>query len=386
MLKNGLRACLVMAALFATANAGEEYMPMHPGPARARAVSETAGVSAGPLRRHSSTDTPIERRTQRAPLHKNAVTLQLPSLGAGASQTESRPVMVNAYSNASDGTLNFSSVGPDSLEIRSDIPGLVVPEVLAMDKYNFASPEPVSAGRGTYTPAPALQPLDFGYDAPFDVGDIFGDHAPVPAVAEIPVISSGSAAPAAGERARVDIGRPEAPAREYRDYQAQNHREEREYRRPSGRAYARIEIPAVAAHPAESDPQDYVTLPPPLARNEPVPRQMAAAAATHSLRPQQTAVSGSLRPPPSFGTEPSVRGEPEPAAVAVHAAPQSFLPESGLAEAPAPEVWTESIPGSGAVLSDDGDRRVRRRVAPPRSTPTPVRDLKNVLNPIYRTQ
>ncbi|MCC8190657.1 MAG: hypothetical protein LIP77_08490, partial [Planctomycetes bacterium] len=111
--------------------AGEDIMAMHPG-----SVNEIGmGMTVAPRRRVTSEDPPPPP----APLQKNMVRLQLP---APPQPAERRLRIVDASRNSHDGSLNFeyqdAPVGVGSMEI----PGLVSPEMLAMDKFNGDAARP----------------------------------------------------------------------------------------------------------------------------------------------------------------------------------------------------------------------------------------------------
>lgn len=303
-------------AVSSMAAAVEEYMPMHPG-----AVSETAGVRAAPLRRLSSAESQATHRMQRAPLHRNMVTLQLPSLGT----TEARPRMVDAHKSGIDGSLDFSPARPASpaaVDDGPDIPGLIVPEILAMDQYAFTAPEAKRAGQSSYpTPAPA------GIAVPPSFGDDTNDLVVSP--------------PASFENRPSPMPEPEAHLRR---------RDSLDRKGRSDVAFSRIEIPAPAPLPPASSPATYAALPPPPPAEAQVP--MAAS----SLRPPPQPVQ-SLRPPPAAVHEPE--------AIA----------------------WSQNRAGANAVALDPAPEQRTRRASPrarAKGEMTPVKELKNVLEPIYR--
>ena len=115
--------------------AGEDVMPMHPG----RGYNEVGiGVAVAPIRRATSEDPPPASRQPDRPLHHNKVTLKLP---APQNQGERRLRIVDV--NNVDGVLDFDLEGAPLLDNNMDIPGLVSPEMLAMDKFNQMEPEPM---------------------------------------------------------------------------------------------------------------------------------------------------------------------------------------------------------------------------------------------------
>ena len=120
----------LLVAAVPRAMAGEEHMPMHPGGAY-REVG--IGAVAAPIRRATSEDAPPPSRRPERPLHTNKVTLKLP---ANHFQGESRLRIVDVNDDNPDGILDFDLEGAPLLDNNLDIPGLVSPEVLAMDKYN----------------------------------------------------------------------------------------------------------------------------------------------------------------------------------------------------------------------------------------------------------
>lgn len=295
----------VLAVGLGSAPGGEEFMPL---------------FGDDGYRTLTSNDPAPERR-ERPQLHRNMVTLQLPSLGGKA---EGRPLIVDAQKSGLDGSLNFDTVRPAApvqpANEFADIPGLVVPEVLAMEKYNLSPPEPVRTARSAYPPTtPSVTPEEFAAGWDLSLSD-----------------PGFAAAPPAGLRAGP--GRREYP----------------EDRVPEGIAFARIEIPAPAARREGVTPEP-VTLPPPL----PEPASRTALAASPGAAP------AALDP-----TEPERRSLRPPAATAESAA--------------APQAWRESIPASGAVMSTRPVGRSRRVAPLSRAEASPVSDLKSTLNPIYR--
>lgn len=117
------------------ARAGEELMPM-----RGNAYSEVSSAAVGAIRKATSLDAPGDRRGQAVPqTQRNMVRVTLPSLGA---KSEAPPRLIEMDSHNLDGSLNFSLVRPAPNLSDSGIPGLVMPEILAIDKYRLADPEP----------------------------------------------------------------------------------------------------------------------------------------------------------------------------------------------------------------------------------------------------
>ncbi len=311
--------------------AGEEYLPMHPG-----ARSEIGpGVVAGPLQRASSAESP--GRPER-PLHKNMVRLTLPSLGP---RPEAKPRLVQV---GVDGSLDFSAAALPTDE--TGIPGLVPPELLAVDQYNFADPEPA---RRPWASSPAPDEPE-----PYPAG-------PAPAAGPEPgfaALAEDLVGPKRSALRRLDSLERDNP----------------------GVAFARIELPPAAAAAADSQSM-LVSLPPPLpSETSPAyfdPRSARAPAQT-ARRP--------LRPPPVEEVPapfvPEQRGEPadwqpfepaetvEPVASAEPLRPpaEPFFPPESQPGPPRPELFAAP------------------EVSAPAARPglTPVRELKNVLGPIYR--
>lgn len=119
-----------------TVRAGEELMPM-----RGNAYSEvSAPVTVSAVRKATSLDPAPKRHSQPKPqTHRNMVRVTLPSLGA---KSESPPRLIEMDGQNLDGSLNFSLVRPAPAASEAGIPGLIMPEELALDKYRLADPEP----------------------------------------------------------------------------------------------------------------------------------------------------------------------------------------------------------------------------------------------------
>lgn len=117
--------------------AGEELMPM-----RGNAYSEVSSAkTVGAVRKTTSLDADANRKNPAGPqTQRNMVRVTLPSLGA---KSESPPRLIEMDGHNLDGSLNFSLVRPAPVVSDSGIPGLVMPEILALDKYRLADPEPV---------------------------------------------------------------------------------------------------------------------------------------------------------------------------------------------------------------------------------------------------
>lgn len=131
-----LSILLVLLALaWAESHAVEELMPMHPG---APFNEVGIGASAAPIRRATSEDEAAQRPARSQPLRKNLVTLKIPP---PQSQGEGRLRMVEARVDARDGTLEFDLAGAPLADRNMEIPGMVEPESLAMNKCNLANGE-----------------------------------------------------------------------------------------------------------------------------------------------------------------------------------------------------------------------------------------------------
>lgn len=128
-----LLATLAVAA--GSAMAVEEIMPMHPG---APYNEVGLGIAVAPIRRATSEDAPA-RRPRPEQLHRNKVTLKIP---APAVPNERRLRMVEARVNSTDGSIDFDLDNAPLLSRSAEIPGMVEPEYLAMDKFNLADSQP----------------------------------------------------------------------------------------------------------------------------------------------------------------------------------------------------------------------------------------------------
>lgn len=373
MSKRILTLMAVLAAGMASSlPAGEELMPLHPG-----AYTEVgSGASVGSTRRVTSESGRPE--PPRQPLRRNMVTLKLPSLGA---KGESRLRLVEAR-DAADGSLEFdmekSTAIPDYS--RSEIPGLVAPELLALDQYTLLEPEPER-------PHPA-EPVKFPEPPKAVARAVTKPAAAIePVVATEPAAMAGPAVEESGEALRKEI----VP------------RSDAAFPRKAPAASAKR---AAKPKPPARPPRTEVNLPPPLLRTSPAlsisqsPTSLTPSSLTpppasgaNTLRPPETAAPspfGDLRPPESSPSAPMAPVlAPPPRSLEVSAGP----PAPALVE-PEPDVWYGDLPAAGPAP------RVRDPFQPPKKPLrdewgplpepyddtglTPMRELRNVLSPIYR--
>lgn len=341
MSKNLLALSAALAFLASPSAAGEEYMPMHPG-----ARSETGpAVIASPLQRASSADG--GKAVQ--PLQRNVVRLTLPSLGP---RPEARPRLVQA---GPDGTLDFSSARPISPEELSPdqtgIPGLVPPELLAVDQYNLHDPEP--SRRFAESPNSADEP---GAPPPASPAGKAGEE----------FSSMPAEAPALTDLAGDLVG----------PYQSSLRRLDSLERGGGSAAFSRIELPPAA--PAVPDTQSMlVALPPPLAPDA-VPERLDPRSSRPPLAPKPAAAGHkSLRPPPADDAAAPSAPERREAAnrfVKIEMGPESLRPPAEPLFVP---FESAGPPGPELFAAPDFP-------PPDRSGITPVRELRNVLGPVYR--
>lgn len=184
-----LFAMLLLGA--AGARSGEEYMPMHPGSNKAYARYNEVGMGmvAGPIRRATSEDQPRDREDER-PLRRNTVKLKIPP---AQTQGSGRLRMVQAKINEEDGTLDFDLENATAVSHNLDIPGLVSPEYLAMDRLN------TSAARMQHPPR---EPRRVSLPDPVAPGELEMPQSMAAVVERAPE--------KAVARARVTITQPEA--------------------------------------------------------------------------------------------------------------------------------------------------------------------------------
>lgn len=360
---------LIFLALSVTsvipALAVEEIMPMHPG----AAFNEVGiGVAVAPIRRATSEDAPAASLSQNQQLHRNKVTLKIP---APAAQGERRLRMVEAKVSSVDGTLDFDFKNAPLIGQNVEIPGLIAPEYLAMDKFNLPDlqtpdwPEEPDCLQQT----PLREPQAFA--RPDRSAEGYGVHA------------------VGGERseasAKVNLTYPEA-------------RNE-----TSGAACTISELPvaeAVAATPATAAPVAVSVAELPAARTSLRPPATTSDGSRSPLAPPPGGPVHSLKPPGmevsdggtmatglSIAASAPVWDDSAPAfastmvdmgsVTTLSASPRGAV----VSEAWAPNIApVQNIPASGAV------RKPRREPAalpePDSQGLMPMRELRNVLNPI----
>ena len=311
-------AFLLSGMVSGVSGAGEEYMPLYGGPGYGE-VRPGAGA-------------PATARQSREPLRVNKVTLKLPSLGG---KSESRLLLVDAHENGLDGSLNFSSARPAALTMQDPIPGMVAPEVLAMEKVNFGEPEAARSARSDR-------------DAP-DLSEFkLPDLPPLPELREFPEFSAPFAdeltpeipASQAGDTVgKVQFAAPfEKTIDQFTASQPQHGESGSAFiePRPEAAAVSRIALP-----PAEV-PEEYAAFYQEMSREQP---SEARETLVESVRPDPDTTSSKPLRPNGIWTEPVTAGSLRP--------PSALKPVTDYSEAkPAAEILQpsamEPVMASGA--------------------------------------
>lgn len=285
--------------------AGEEYMPLMPGP-DAYAHNEVGGATNVSATRRVASNDPDGGR-QRPQMRQNVVRLTLPPAPV---KQPSRLKMVEATESGPDGTLTFQPTQTMPGTRHADIPGLVPPEVLALSHIQQIN----NSGGRSQAPAPIRLPQTLGTEelGEFDptavsrTGDPFRD---TPGFAEVfPAATTRSQA--MGTRTlRTENNRPRsaqsAPAT-FDAYDVPN--------RHASRAAAGRDFPAAAPT------QQKDSLRPHAPSGAPQPIQLPAPLET----PHTAKMSSLFELPLPEALQPMQDGE-EPAAAPV-SAKQPFMP------------------------------------------------------------
>ncbi len=145
-----IRIALLLPLLYSSAALAEEFSLMAPG--------------ATPIRQNNVWGIAPPPRAARVPA--NAVEQVRVSLPPAAPDVMNRPRLVEAAVNPRDGSLDFTSAIPVQTIVEYGIPGVIVPETLAVDKISLKATPPVPVARATAQRiqiAPPAQPQPYQY-------------------------------------------------------------------------------------------------------------------------------------------------------------------------------------------------------------------------------
>ena len=343
-----LAALFLTAFGFAAAPAGEDIMPMMGGDYHSEILEPRM---VGPTRRATSADSaPTGAPVAPPKLHRNMVTLKLPSLGV---KGESRLRLVDIEEQGQDGSISFVPAESPMRLGEAEIPGLVVPEILAIDKYRLHDPDPVR-------PAP-----EFIERQTVALDSLSSEPWPGAApLADAEDMSSDLVGATPGAMRRLDsINRSSR----------------------QNVAFSRIELPSPVTVPAVAAPAKPVesgnvgSLRPP----ENAPRTITTASGETLIRPDNIDTFD-LRPAsvePTYDVVPELPPSLEPLPEYNWEANRNLMPVG---------TGQVNIPGAGAVMRgrrvnvpgfSQGGSTERRRE--PEGF-TSMRELKSVLGPLYR--
>lgn len=298
--------CLALSASAVSGHAGETYMPMHPGGGAYNEVGPALTVA--PTRRATSEDPPAQPQ-ERPVLHKNMVRLKIP---APQAQGERRLRIVDAREDGPDGRLSFDLAAAPVMDNALEIPGLVTPEYLAMDKQNRMDAAPARRS----SDVPSVHPA-------WAADYVFPDSPDEVRLAAVEPDST------------TDIG--PAPFPDDDDDEPQV---------ASRRIVVRPAPPAEAVTMAARGEQDRVSLPPPLAPLDPSKDLFAGfGSGSPFMPPPSPTMLATLEPLPAL---------PEPGSPAAMAPAMNF----DLKPPPAPTPEAAAQPGTPIMA-------VRELPAPP---------------------